>query len=78
MNYYFHRFRGGNPFGFTALDIKALYMGATGCSWRDTRSSQIADRLKPTLTGTHDALRDAQYQAELFRLIWNRLIEQAR
>lgn len=32
INYYFHRFVGENPFGFTALDIKALYMGATGCS----------------------------------------------
>lgn len=69
INYYFHRFMGDNPFGFTALDIKALYMGATGCSWRDTRSSKIAEHLKPTLSGTHDALRDAQYQAEVFRLI---------
>lgn len=39
VNYYFHRFYGKNPFGFTALDIKAYYMGATGCSWQDTRSS---------------------------------------
>ena len=61
VNYYFHRFTGANPFGFTALDIKALYMGATGCSWRDTRSSKIAEDLKPTLVGTHDALQDAHY-----------------
>lgn len=69
VNYYFHRFMGTNPFGFTALDIKALYMGATGSSWRDTRSSQIAKRLSPTLKGDHDALHDAKYQAELFRLV---------
>jgi DNA polymerase III epsilon subunit-like protein len=69
VNYYFHRFMGANPFGFTALDIKALYMGATGSSWRDTRSSQIAKRLSPTLKGDHNALHDAKYQAELFRLI---------
>jgi ribonuclease T len=69
VNYYFHRFGGGNPFGFTALDIKALYMGATGCDWADTRSSRIAERLKPTLKGDHDPLHDAQYQAELFRAI---------
>jgi ribonuclease T len=69
VNYYFHLFGGGNPFGFTALDIKALYMGATGCDWADTRSSKIAERLKPSLKGDHDALRDAQYQAEIFRLI---------
>lgn len=69
VNYYFHRFTGANPFGFTALDIKALWMGLTGCSWAGTRSSRIAERLKPELHGDHDALHDARYQAELFRLI---------
>lgn len=75
VNYYFHRFVGANPFGFTALDIKALYMGVTGCTWSETRSSRIAERVRPTLHGDHDALHDAQYQAELFRLI---LAEQRR
>lgn len=74
VNNYFHRFLGSNPFGFTALDIKALYMGATGCKWADTRSSKIAESLKPTLEGTHDALQDALYQAEIFRIIWSQLI----
>lgn len=69
VNYYFHRFAGGNPFGFTALDIKALYMGATGSSWADTRSSQVAKHLAPVSRGDHDALHDAKYQAELFRLV---------
>ncbi|MER8349344.1 3'-5' exonuclease, partial [Acinetobacter baumannii] len=31
VNYYFHRYTGENPFGFTALDIKALWMGVSGC-----------------------------------------------
>jgi DNA polymerase III alpha subunit (gram-positive type) len=69
VNYYFHRFTGANPFGFTALDIKALYMGATGSTWSDTRSSQISKHLSPTRQGDHDALHDAKYQAELFRLV---------
>lgn len=69
VNYYFHRFLGYNPFGFTALDIKAFYMGATGSSWHDTRSSQMSRHLSPQLRGDHDALHDAKYQAELFRLI---------
>ena len=69
INYYFHRYAGANPFGFTALDIKALYMGATGCAWSDTRSSKIAKRLSPQRHGDHDALHDARYQAELFRLV---------
>ena len=77
VNYYFHRFAAKNPFGFTALDIKALYMGATGCSWRNTRSSIISEHLKPTLSGTHDALSDARYQAEILRLIWSLILPRA-
>jgi DNA polymerase III epsilon subunit-like protein len=69
VNYYFHRYIGENPFGFSALDIKSLYMGATKCPWKETKSSHIATKLNPKLAGNHDALQDAQYQAELFRLI---------
>ena len=72
VNYYFHRYLGENPFGFAALDIKSMYMGAARSSWAQTRSSQIAAALNPTLKGDHDALHDAQYQAELFRLIQQR------
>jgi len=75
VNYYFHRFLGRNPFGFTALDIKALFMGATGCDWADTRSSKMAERLAPRLKGDHQALHDAQYQAELFSLIQTKLMK---
>jgi ribonuclease T len=69
VNYYFVRFCGDNPFGHTALDIKAMYMGATGCTWNQTTSSQMAKRLHPKKMGTHSALEDALYQAELFRLV---------
>lgn len=69
VNYYFHRFIGHNPFGFTALDIKAYFMGKTECSWRDTRSSVVSEKVKPSLIGDHNALHDALYQAELFQLI---------
>jgi DNA polymerase III epsilon subunit-like protein len=72
VNYYFHRYLGENPFGFAALDIKSMYMGATRCSWAQTRSSQVASALRATLKGDHDALHDAQFQAELFRLIQQR------
>ena len=68
VNYYFHRFLGRNPFGFAALDIKAYYMGVTGCTWADTRSSRMAAALQPRAHGDHKALHDALYQAELFRL----------
>lgn len=69
VNYYFLKYLSENPFGFTALDIKAMFMGATGCSWRDTKSSSIDKRVQPTLKGDHDALHDARYQAELFRSV---------
>lgn len=69
INYYFHFYLGENPFGFAALDIKSMYMGAARSSWSSTRSSQISAALHPTLSGDHDALHDAQYQAELFQLI---------
>jgi DNA polymerase III epsilon subunit-like protein len=68
VNYYFIRFSTENPFGYAALDIKALYMGVTGCTWSQTTSTQMAKRLHPKKKGTHDALDDALYQAELFRL----------
>jgi ribonuclease T len=69
INYYFHKYLGENPFGFSALDIKSLYMGKTGCAWSQTRSSRITAALSPQRRGDHNPLHDAQYQAELFRLI---------
>ena len=69
INYYFHRYIGENPFGFTALDIKSMYMGAAKSTWLGTKSSKISSILHPTLKGDRDALHDALYQAELFRLI---------
>lgn len=65
INYYFHKFTGTNPFGFSALDIKAYYMGATGGSWKETRSSAIESDLKPKKRPDHDALHDAQYPLRL-------------
>lgn len=69
VNWYFHKFLGKNPFGVAPLDIKAYYMGLTGCSWDETRSSQLPESLKPSHTGKmrHNALSDALYQGEIFR-----------
>jgi ribonuclease T len=74
INYYFHKYLHVNPFGFSALDIKAYYMGATGCSWRETRSSALDAELKPAHKSDHNALHDAQYQAELFRLVRQKIM----
>ncbi|HEJ7891023.1 TPA: 3'-5' exoribonuclease [Serratia liquefaciens] len=69
INYYFHVFLGYNPFGFAAADIKSLYMGATGCRWQETKSSQIDARLNIKNNGSHNALGDALYQAAIFMSI---------
>jgi DNA polymerase III epsilon subunit-like protein len=69
VNYYFHKYLGKNPFGFTAIDMKAYFMGATGSRWKETKSSRMADILKPFSTPSHNALDDARFQAELFALM---------
>ena len=66
INYYFCKYSGANPFGFTAIDMKAYFMGLTGCSWKGTTSSQMRARYNPNRKPSHNALDDAQYQAELF------------
>ncbi|NKQ09077.1 3'-5' exonuclease [Pseudomonas sp. SST3] len=69
INYYFHKYSGMNPFGFTAIDMKAYYMGVTGCRWKETKSSQMTARLSPHSAPNHNALEDARFQGELFALM---------
>lgn len=44
VNEYFHTYLGYNPFGHTALDMKAFYMGLTGSKWRDTSMVNVSER----------------------------------
>jgi hypothetical protein len=61
---------GENPFGIGGIDIKSYYMGLSGCTWGDTRSSRIPAEFKgSSLRHTHDALDDAIEQAELCQRI---------
>ncbi|SRR6266404_1201012 len=66
VNWYFHTFLGQNPFGFGALDIKAYYMGLVGCTWDQTRSSQLPSEFRSMRQQTHNALEDARAQADIF------------
>lgn len=66
VNWYFHMYLGENPFGIGALDIKAYYMGLTGCAWSETTSGQLMPEFQPTSHQTHNALDDAIAQAEIF------------
>lgn len=66
VNWYFYAFLGDNPFGIGALDIKAYYMGFSGCAWGDTTSSKLPREFQPDSPHTHNALDDARAQAEIF------------
>lgn len=63
---YFHRYLGRNPFGHSALDIKALYMGLSGKPWSQTSMRYVSARYLDNRHLSHNALRDAIDQAELF------------
>ena len=69
VNDYFHRYLGHNPFGHSALDIKAYYMGFAGVAWSETSFKHISSHLLNEKHLVHNALRDAQDQAEIFREI---------
>jgi DNA polymerase III epsilon subunit-like protein len=67
VNDYFHRFLKRNPFGHSAIDIKAFYMGLTGSPWSETSMRSIGPRYLRDQQLTHHALRDAVDQGEIFR-----------
>ena len=67
VNEYFHRYLGYNPFGHSALDIKAFYMGLNAVSWQETSHKEICKIYCPGEDELpHQALEDAVHEAELF------------
>jgi DNA polymerase III epsilon subunit-like protein len=66
INDYFYRYLGGNPFGHSAVDIKAVYLGASGKSWAETSGSYLHQRYHDGNELTHNALEDAIAQALIF------------
>jgi DNA polymerase III epsilon subunit-like protein len=67
VNDYFHRYIGHNPFGHSAIDMKAFYMGMTGVPWEETSMRYLVNRYLDTRKLAHHALQDAVDQAGLFR-----------
>ena len=67
VNEYFHRYLSRNPFGHSALDIKAYFMGLSGSMWTETRMVEIREVLELRGELSHHALEDAKEQAILFR-----------
>ncbi len=64
---YFYRYLGYNPFGHSALDIKAYYMGYRGIDWVDTSLNKISRFLENEKKLAHNALQDARDQAIIFQ-----------
>lgn len=67
VNDYFHRYLGRNPFGHSALDIKAFYMGLTRCTWQETSMPHMTENYLNGQGISHNALQDAVDQAKIFR-----------
>jgi len=65
----FQRHLGRNPFGHSALDVKAYHMGLTGGTWARTSMRELSPRYLGGRPLTHNALGDARDQAELFRAL---------
>jgi DNA polymerase III epsilon subunit-like protein len=72
VNDYFHRYLGHNPFGHSAIDMKAFYMGLRRVPWEETGMDAVSEYLTDKVTLSHNALQDACDQAELFRKMLER------
>ena len=65
--WYFEKFGIKNPFGHSALDMKAYFMGMTGSTWEEATLKRMAE-----YTGVqfeklpHRALEDAVIQGKIF------------
>lgn len=63
---YFIRYLGENPFGHSAIDIKAVYMGHSRKPWIETSGKNLHNIFNHSKTLTHNALEDAIEQAVIF------------
>lgn len=67
LHWYFSAFVGTSPFGHgSCIDIRSLYIGATGSTYRESSKSHLPLELLPQEPHTHNALDDAIEQGELF------------
>lgn len=64
---YFHHYLGRNPFGHNALDLKALYAGATGTPFERAGMRAVSNHLGLEGGLSHNAVEDAVVQAEICR-----------
>lgn len=68
--YYFQRFLGRNPFGYSGFDFKSFYMGVTGETWREASTFSPKQRFNLAQDLTHNAREDAIAQAQLLERLF--------
>jgi hypothetical protein len=67
LHWYFETYAGGSPFGHgNCVDIRSLYMGASGSTFSASSNRRIPPELRPDAAHTHHALEDAIEQGQLF------------
>jgi ribonuclease T len=67
INDYLHRYLRHNPFGHSALDIKAYFMGLHCVTWQETSHERIGSRYGGKVKLTHHALYDAIDDARILQ-----------
>ncbi len=68
--WYFGEFGIANPFGHSALDMKAYFMGLTGCPWKEATLANMAKYAGIAFEKLpHRALDDAIIQSRIARSI---------
>lgn len=71
LHWYFVRFCGSSPFGFSgAIDMKTMYQRRAGVTLDRAGREDLPTELVPDRPHTHDALADAIEQAEIFIRLW--------
>jgi hypothetical protein len=67
LHWYFVRFAGKSPFGFSgALDIKTIYQQKAQVTLDEAGRNDLPNELRASHPHTHNALDDAIEQAEIF------------
>jgi hypothetical protein len=71
LHWYFVRFAGRSPFGFSgALDIKTMYHQKARVTFDRAGRRDLPATLAPQMPHTHNALDDAREQAEIFARVF--------
>jgi len=71
MHWYFIRFNGSSPFGFSsALDMKTIHQQKAGVTIDRAGLADLPVKLSPKREHTHNSLDDAIAQAEIFKRLY--------